>query len=72
MVKAALMKLVDNVNTAGDCIAEAAGHVVVHLPPYHSQLKSLFGVTSRASWRVQTRRLSSETWSLWFGNASCK
>ncbi|KAH7975271.1 hypothetical protein HPB49_025622 [Dermacentor silvarum] len=72
MVKVELMKLVNNMNIDGagycvDYIAEAAGHVVVCLPHYHTTiLQSLFGVTSRASWQVQ------KMWSLWFGKASCK
>ncbi|KAH6948352.1 hypothetical protein HPB50_023537 [Hyalomma asiaticum] len=46
MVKAELMKLVDNVNICEDryrvnCIAKAAGHLVVHLPPYHYQLNPI-------------------------------
>lgn len=46
MVKTELMKLVDNVNTGGDryhvdCIAEAAGHVIVRLLPYHCQLNPI-------------------------------
>lgn len=46
MVKAELMKLVDNVHASGDryrvdCIAEAAGHLVVRLPPYHCQLNPI-------------------------------
>ncbi|KAH6942852.1 hypothetical protein HPB50_011068 [Hyalomma asiaticum] len=46
MVKAELMKLVDNVHASGDryrvvcetSIAEHAGHLVVRLPSYHCQL----------------------------------
>ncbi|XP_077498610.1 uncharacterized protein LOC144109685 [Amblyomma americanum] len=46
MVKAELMQLVSNVNTGGeqyrvDCIAKAAGHLVVRLPPYHCQLNPI-------------------------------
>ncbi|KAH6923948.1 hypothetical protein HPB50_009616 [Hyalomma asiaticum] len=45
------MKLVDNVHTSGDryrvdCIAEAAGHLVVRLPPYNCQLNPIEHVWS--------------------------
>ncbi|XP_050028520.1 uncharacterized protein [Dermacentor andersoni] len=46
MVKAELMKLVENTNTGGDqyrvdCIAAASGRLVVHLPLYHWQLNPI-------------------------------
>uniref|UniRef100_L7LWI2 Tc1-like transposase DDE domain-containing protein n=1 Tax=Rhipicephalus pulchellus TaxID=72859 RepID=L7LWI2_RHIPC len=46
IVKEELMKLVDNVHASGDryrvdCIAEAAGHLVVCLPSYHCQLNPI-------------------------------
>ncbi|XP_075530055.1 uncharacterized protein LOC142563382 [Dermacentor variabilis] len=46
MVKVELIKRFDCLSTDGDryrvdCIAEAAGRLVLHLPPYHSQLNHI-------------------------------
>ncbi|KAH6938232.1 hypothetical protein HPB50_008045 [Hyalomma asiaticum] len=74
IVKAEIMKLVDNVHASGDryrvdCIAEAAGHLVVRLPPYHYQLNPIELVWSEAKGFVAAAnktRLSLKTLALYY------